>query len=250
MHDWEQSSMAVERQVPVVTTQDQIRVLIVADVRLYREGLAADLRERPNLNVVGVTRSLEEAVASSVALHPDVVVLDVAVRRSLAIIHAIRTQSQCSKVVAFAVAEVDHEILTCVEAGVSGYVTDECSMDDLVAAIENAVREEFLCSPKVAAMLIRRVASFSTTDPAVPFRSILTAREREISGLIEQGLSNKEIGARLNIEVATVKNHVHNILDKLHVATRGEAVAKLRRDSPLRSLRPTPPAPFTIRLSQ
>lgn len=241
--------MAMERQVTVATGQDTIRVLIVADVRLYAEGMAAQLREQSTLNVVGIVRSMEDAVASAATLRPHVIVLDVAVRRSLAIIHAIRAEVPCTRIVAFAVAEVDHEILACVEAGVAGYVTSEGSLTDLVAAIENAVRDEFFCPPKVTAMLLRRVASL-TTHPVAPPKPMLTAREREIAGLIELGLSNKEIGARLNIEVATVKNHVHNILDKLHVTTRGEAVARLRRDSPLRSLRPTPPAPFRIRLPQ
>jgi DNA-binding NarL/FixJ family response regulator len=239
--------MDVERQIAVVTTQDSIRVLIIADVRLYREGLAANLGKRANMDVVGAVSSMEDAMASVMAYHPHVVVLDVAIRRSIAIINAIRAESQFSRIVAFAVADVDHEILACAEAGVAGYVTSECSLDDLVAAIESAARGEFLCSPKTAAMLLRRVASLSMPDPNDAFRPMLTAREREIAGLIEQGLSNKEIGGRLNIEVATVKNHVHNILDKLQATTRGEAVARLRRDSPVRSLRPTPPVPFTAR---
>ena len=112
---------------------------------------------------------------------------------------------------------------------VSGYVSREDSLDDLVAVVESVGRGELLCSPRVAASLLRRVASRAGTRWDSAPTHHLTAREAQIGQLIQEGLSNKEIASRLGIEVTTAKNHVHNLLEKLQVHRRAEAVARLRR---------------------
>jgi len=103
------------------------------------------------------------------------------------------------------------------------------SVEDLVAALESVGRGELLCSAQTAAALLRRVAALAAgrSAPAQPL-SNLTRREREIGGLLEAGLSNKDIAVQLGIEVATVKNHVHNVLEKLQVHRRGQAAARLQ----------------------
>jgi two-component system nitrate/nitrite response regulator NarL len=213
----------------------EISLLIVADVRLYREGLGTSLGRREHLTVLGVAGSREAALALVASGPPDVVVLDMATRDSLAIARAISSAAPSVKIIAFAVEELDREILACGEAGVAGWVTREGSMDDLVAMIESVAREELLCSARMAATLFRRLASLTRTPQAAA--DLLTAREREIAALIDRGFSNKVIAQRLNIEVATVKNHVHSILAKLHVSTRGEAAASRRDQGPSRSRR-------------
>jgi DNA-binding NarL/FixJ family response regulator len=95
----------------------------------------------------------------------------------------------------------------------------------LVATLESATRGEALFSPRMAASLLRRVAALAATQPSPSAQVRLTPRERDIMRLLDEGLSNKEIAQRLGIEVATVKNHVHNILEKLQVHRRGEAAA-------------------------
>ena len=104
----------------------------------------------------------------------------------------------------------------------------EGSLDDLRRAIDSVARGESIVSPKMAASLLRRVSTLAADRAAPPAIEELTVREREIVGLIEQGLANKQIAARLNIELATVKNHVHRILEKLDVTRRGEIAARLR----------------------
>jgi two-component system nitrate/nitrite response regulator NarL len=229
--------MSVERQVTIVAEREPVRVLVVAEVRLYREALAASLQEQSTLDVIGVASTIDDVLAAVAASAPDVIVVDVAMRNSLTMVRTIRERVPTSRVIAFAIEEVDHEILLYAEAGVVGYVSSECTLDDLVTTIECAARGELRCSPKTAAVLLRRVASASRMEAVESAVSVLTMREREIIGLIEQGLSNKEIAARLCIEVATVKNHVHNILEKLKVSTRGEAVARIRRETSGFSLR-------------
>jgi DNA-binding NarL/FixJ family response regulator len=205
-----------------------IRVAIVADTRLYRDGLALVLGGDLRISVVGTAAHRDQALASLPDLNPDVVLVDMGMPDSPAALRAIVERVPRSGVIALGVVEEDDDVLGCAEAGAAGYVPREASLDDLVHVIESVVRGEAICSPRVAATLLRRVAVLAAGGgPGLP-RGSLTRREREIVRLIDDGLSNKEIARTLGIEVATVKNHVHNILEKLQVNRRGEAAARVR----------------------
>jgi two-component system, NarL family, nitrate/nitrite response regulator NarL len=133
------------------------------------------------------------------------------------------------KLVALAVPEVERDVLAVAEAGASAYVTPDASMEDLASAVESVERGEVLCSPGMAAGLFRRVAALARERRLDPIDEKLTARELDVLRLIEEGRSNKEIATALSIELPTVKNHVHRILEKLHVHRRSEAAARARR---------------------
>jgi two-component system, NarL family, nitrate/nitrite response regulator NarL len=209
-----------------------IRVLMVAHIRLYREGLADMLREEPRIDVVGTASGADEAVAALREQEPDVVLLDMAIPDNVWLVRALVAAVPGTKVVALAVPEVEREVLACAEAGVAGYVTREGSIEDVVAAVESVARGEMLCSPRMAATLLQRVATLALERSPQSIESRLTRREIEILDLIDQGLSNKEIARRLTIELSTVKNHVHNVLEKLHVSRRSEAAARVRAERP------------------
>src|SRR5262249_28164381 len=148
------------------------------------------------------------------ASRPDVVVLDMATRRSFDIVRAIRLQAPEIQIVAFGVEELESEIVACAKAGIAGYVPCEASLDELVAIIEGVVRGEVICTPRIAAGIFRQLESLTSaahTNPSMPIAATLTTRERQILELIGRGLSNKEIAVHLGIEVSTVKNHVHNL---------------------------------------
>jgi len=119
-------------------------------------------------------------------------------------------------------------VIACAEAGVSGYVTREASLDELTGVVESVARGESPCSPRISALLLRRVAETAGRRTETDAARRLTRREAEIVGLIDEGLSNKQIAGRLSIELATVKNHVHSILEKLQVERRAEAAARVR----------------------
>jgi len=157
-----------------------------------------------------------------------VVLLDTAIPDNVWIVRALVAAVPGPKVVALAVPEVEREVLACAEAGVAGYVTREGSVEDLVAAVESVARGEMVISPRMAATLLQRVATLALEQSPAAIEARLTTREVEILDLIDQGLSNKEIARRLTIELSTVKNHVHNILEKLNVTRRGEAAARAR----------------------
>jgi DNA-binding NarL/FixJ family response regulator len=203
------------------------RVLIASDVRLYREGLATTLAGPERLSIVGTVAGSELTVACLSHFGPDVVLLDMALAGCLGLPAALHTEPAV-RFVAFAVSEGDDGVLACAEAGFSGYVGKDGSAEDLVLTIESALRGEVLCPPQIAGALFRRLAAIVNSHGPNPSLSTLTGRELEIIELVDRGHSNKEIARRLRIGPATVKNHVHNILEKLHVHRRAEAAAAVR----------------------
>jgi DNA-binding NarL/FixJ family response regulator len=130
------------------------------------------------------------------------------------------------RIVAVGVRETASEVLACAAAGMDGYVPMDAALDDMVTAIENAVRGELACSPKVAASLYQSVGFRSS--PRTAAANSLTLRELQVADLINRGCPTKEIAWRLGVQPSTAKNHVRNILHKLQVRRRGQAVAKLR----------------------
>lgn len=199
--------------------------MIVSDVRLYREGLAQALAAQPELDVVAHMPG--DALRKLDGCHPNIVLADSAIVRTTEL--AARAANNGASVVAFAVAEDDEdEVLACAGVGVAGFVARNATMDELLTTLRTASQGEVRCSPRIATLLVRRVAALTRSDVQPAACPRLTRRQRDIVALIDRGLSNKEIATRLGIEVATVKNHVHYLLKKLRVHRRGEAAAVAR----------------------
>jgi len=210
--------------------QSLIRVLIVADVRFYRDGLADVIARHPRCNVLGTASNRNDAVDRVRADNPDIVLLDAAMPEGLLAASEIVTCMPSARVVAIALDETPHAVLEWAEVGVSGYVPRDASLADLVAAIERTARGELQCSAQVAAGMIRRVWALAKVAGDRQVSDVhLTPREREIMRLVDQGMSNKDIARHLGIGVATAKSHVHHILEKLHVRGRSQAAARLRQ---------------------
>jgi two-component system nitrate/nitrite response regulator NarL len=211
-------------------------VFIISDVRLYREGLSWSLTHEGSLEVLGASGPSTLTFESLEGQAPDAIVFDITIRDGLQLARELHARLPHAKIVAFAVSDIDGEIVTGAMAGISGYVHCDGSIGDLVMEVHNAVRGELHCSPRLAARLLQQVASLSLAggkaasalDDAGGGARALTRRESEILGLVERGLSNKEIARALSISFATVKNHVHHILDKLHVRRRTQVLARLR----------------------
>jgi two-component system nitrate/nitrite response regulator NarL len=208
-------------------------IFIVTPVKLYRDGIAHFLRSSEEVEVLGTGGEGTDTIAVTIALLPDVVLLDMALEDSRATARAIRAAVPSTAIVALAVPESETFIVRCAEAGISAYVPREASLDELLTTVTRAAAGEAVCSPRIAGGLFRRVAAlaFLREQPVTAVRTAthLTARETEVIGLIDDGLSNQQIAERLCIEVATVKNHVHSILDKLGASSRSEAAARARK---------------------
>jgi two-component system, NarL family, nitrate/nitrite response regulator NarL len=205
------------------------RLLIIGEVGLYREALAGSLARDERFEVVAVAAGVEEALEILEHVEADVLLVDAHTTEGAEAVRALAAAAPHVKLVALAVPEVEREVIAVAEAGASAFVTPDGSMEDLASVVESVERGEVLCSPGMAAGLFRRVAALARERGLDPIEEKLTAREVEVLRLIEEGLSNKEIAAVLSIELPTVKNHVHRILEKLNVDRRSQAAARARR---------------------
>lgn len=206
------------------------RVAIASDVRLYREGLVQLLQAQPGIDLVGSTATNRASIETLVELTPDVILLDTGSIVRGSTVQDVTHLLPAVCVVAFAVSEENEdEVIACAEAGVAGFVGRDASTRELVDVVARAARGEPSCSPRVTALFLRRIAE-RAVGRAIPreISSPLTRREREVVQLIDSELSNKEIAGRLGIEVATVKNHVHNILGKCKLHSRSEVKSLVR----------------------
>ena len=207
-----------------------VELFIVAGVRLYREGLVQALERAGNLHVTATAADLAELCDRIGTPDRAVLLFDGTCLKSAASLRAVLAAHPNVRAVVLGVTESEPEIIGWAEAGASGYVTRDGSVDELVKTVEAVARDELTCPPRITAALMHRVAALATEQPLItPLPARLSHRELEVVQLIDDGLSNQEIAHRLFITLATVKNHVHNILDKLGVRTRTEAAALVRR---------------------
>ena len=206
--------------------QRSIEVMVVVRRRIYRESLARALGEAEMIEVVGTAAHCLETASWPACRAGTVLLVDLADEDGLEASAHLRRTAPGALVVALGVRETTGDVIACAEAGIVGYVTRDGSLADVLRAISAAACGELACSPRIAGGLFRHIARLA--GPPVGDVVALTAREAEILALIDVGLSNKEIAGRLVIEVATVKNHVHHILEKLNVRRRAEAAAHLR----------------------
>lgn len=204
------------------------KVLIVSAVLLCREGLAASLSRDSRMEVVATT-DLPRAQVEALARAPDAVLLDATTEQSLVVAKQLKRTDPSMVVIGFGISESAAAAVACAEAGLAGFIDEGGSIDALVETTLNALRGEFHCSPRVTAHLCERLAALASANaaPLIATAHSLTPRERQIASLVSEGLSNKEIALGLRIGPATVKNHVHNILDKLGVRRRAAIATRV-----------------------
>jgi len=205
-----------------------IDVFVVAAVRLYREGLAQALAQVHGMQVAATAARFTDLRLTIEPYPHAVLLIDAVLMVGVPALAALVRANPGIRVVALGVNETEPEIIAYAEAGVAGYVTRDASIVELVATIEAVVRDELTCPPRITAALMRRVGALATTPRQAGQAARLSRRELEVVNLIDQGMSNQEIAHALFIALATVKNHVHNILDKLDVPTRTDAAARIR----------------------
>ena len=204
-------------QAPQRGARNAVRVLVVSDVLLYREGIARGLSQLGRLTIVDAL-SGAEAASRLRSIVADAILLDASVLESLVVARQLRATRPELPIVGFAIGNAATSV-ACAEAGLTGFVGRDGTLAELERAVEQAIAGEVGCTPQFAALLCRRVAALAGTPATAP--ASLTRREREIAALVSEGLSNKEIAIELRIGPATVKNHIHNILEKLQVRRRG-----------------------------
>jgi two-component system nitrate/nitrite response regulator NarL len=222
-----------------------MRIVIVSEIRLYRDGLARVLEELDDVAEVLSCDPAADYAGPAARFLPHVILLDMTARSSAASARLLAKKIPQATIVAIAVPETEPCVLACVEAGVTAYVPRKGSIDDLVTAIRLSARGEALCSPVIAAGLMRRLATLAQCTGGA---RNLTSRELEIAEHVALGMSNRDIAGCLGIELCTVKNHVHNMLEKLGVTRRCDVAAFIDRSPAAQAVQPTALAPTTTAL--
>ena len=209
-----------------MASEGMIRVLVVHPSRLFREFVAFVLARQEAISVVATVARISEALGDPQRLRADVYIIDLGApsRQGIEDTRKLRSRIPEAKILMTGVGGLESDVLACAESGAGGFLAEEASLGNLCDSLRAVAAGEAICSRKVAGFLFARLAQSAREREQRRILDMprITPREREIVALIDTGLSNKEIAVRLRIEVQTVKNHVHNVLEKLHVDGRRE----------------------------
>lgn len=210
-----------------------IRILIVVEVPFYREGLAELLGKSGEVQVVASADDADSAERMARAHEPAIVLIDVGLADTAEAIERIRMLPSPPKFVALAVSDTPDAVLKWAEQGVAAFVPRSATLEDLLGVLKGVAHDELYCSPRMAAHLVNHVAvlASATRRGADEAFGELSPREHEVLSLLARGLPNKLIARTLAISHATAKNHVHNILEKLHLQSRSQVASLLQGTS-------------------
>jgi two-component system NarL family response regulator len=205
---------------------EMIRVLIADDQAMARLGLVAVLSGEADIELVGEANDGEEAIAMTAELVPDIVLMDVRMPKVAGIEAArrIMVEQPTTKIVMLTNSDEEEDLFEAIKAGASGYLLKDIDPGEIPNAIRQVQDGHSLLSPAVASKLVSEFAAISKRSDERASRPTLTDRELEVLRLAADGLTNRQIGRRLQISENTVKNHIRNILEKLHLHSRMEAV--------------------------
>lgn len=211
---------------------DRIRVAVVDDHPIFREGVAFTIRSSQSFEIVAEGASAEDAIRIAQEHLPDVILLDVSMPGGgIEAARVISAECPVVKVIMLTVSEHEEDVTKALEAGANGYILKGTSGTDLLTTLQSVSRGESYVSPGLAARLLA-VSMRNVRQQARPAEQVdLTKREEQILELVARGLTNKEIANTLNISEKTVKHYMTNVMQKLQVRNRVEAVLALQKKS-------------------
>ena len=230
------SEMAVGGSMPPVPpgTGDPIRVLVVDDHALFRRGLEMVLEQEPDIDVVGEAEDGAEALQKTVETTPDIVLMDVRMpkRGGIDACTAIKYAVPSVKIIMLTISDEEADLYDAIKAGATGYLLKEISTDEVATAIRAVADGQSQISPSMASKLLTEFKSMiqRTDERRLVPAPRLTDRELEVLKLVATGMNNRDIAKELFISENTVKNHVRNILEKLQLHSRMEAVVYAMRE--------------------
>ena len=203
----------------------RIRLILIEDNRLLREGINAMLKKEPDINVVAAFGDSDIIPDKISELKPNIVLLDLGLPKqdSLEIVKSLKDKYHDIKIIVMDLVPIQEDILRFVEAGVSGFILKDATIAEFTKTIRSVAGGEKVLPPILTGSLFSQIMDYGVKKlgPSKLIQSVrMTKREREIVELIAEGLANKEIAYKLNITVYTVKSHVHNILEKMALNTR------------------------------
>jgi DNA-binding NarL/FixJ family response regulator len=202
----------------------KIRILLIEDNRLLREGITAMINEQPDMKVVAVSGGNENTVLKAHTVRPQVILIDLGLRNQngLRVVASMRKEAPELKVIGMGLIPTQSDIVEFVQAGASGFILKDATVEDFLRTIRSVTRGEKVLPPPLTGSLFSHVVEYAVKKGKGQLNKAvkMTKREREIIALIAEGLSNKDISSRLNIATYTVKSHVHNVLEKLALHSR------------------------------
>ncbi|MDZ7622851.1 MAG: response regulator transcription factor [Ignavibacteriaceae bacterium] len=205
---------------------NKIRLLLVEDNRILRESMASMFKKRPDIHVVGNIGSGEDVLPTIGKLKPDILLIELilANQKSLQLVKLIRLQFQEIQIIVMGLIPLQSIVSTYIEVGVEGFILKDADTAQFVETVLKVNRGlKVLPSPLIGSLfsqIVKQAINKPASPPATAKLIRMTNREQEVTELIAEGFTNKEIAQKLNIKTYTVKSHVHNILKKLAVTTR------------------------------
>ena len=204
----------------------KIRLLLIEDNRLLRNGVLSILKPHKDINIVAASGDSKKTVLKIHKLKPNVVLLDLGLRsqNSLHIVEMVRKEFPEAKIIVMDLAPVQADIFQYVKAGASGFILKDASLDDFLITIRLVAEGGKVLPPLLADSLFAQIVEYAVREGKGKLKEAIkmTKREREVIKLIGTGMSNKEIGQKIHISTYTVKSHIHNIMEKLALHTRLE----------------------------
>jgi len=223
----------------------RILVLVIEDNRLVRDGLAALLDAQPDFKVVAAAEGANAGLLQVRETKPHVVLVDAALGNhdSHRLVETVRKEAPESKVIVMDLLPAQEDVIAFIKAGANGFIVKDATIEDFVRTIRSVAEGADVVPPALTGTLLSHIVDQAVTrSTAAVLEAVqMTKREREITTLIAEGLSNKEIAQRLNIATYTVKSHVHNILEKLALHSRLQIAAHAHKSGASPSVQAPPP---------
>ena len=204
----------------------KIRLLLIEDNKLLREGILAIIKNQPDIKVVTTSGKNENTVLKIHKLKPNVVLLDLGLRNrnSLEVVYLVKKEFPKVNIIMMDLSPVQADVFQYVKAGASGFILKDATLKDFLVTIKAVAEGAKVLPPTLTDSLFSQIVEYAMKGGKVKLKEaiMMTKREREVIELIADGLSNKEIGRSLHISTYTVKSHIHNIMEKLTLHSRLE----------------------------
>ena len=204
----------------------KIRLLLIEDNRLLRDGILSILKPHKDIIIIAASGDGKNTLVKIKQLKPNVVLLDLGLRslNSLHVVEVVKKDFPLAKIIVMDLAPVQADILQYVKAGANGFILKDASLNDLLITIRTVNDGATVLPPLLVDSLFSQIVDFAVREGKTKLQKAvqMTKREREVIGLLSEGISNKEIGQKVHISTYTVKSHIHNIMEKLALHTRLE----------------------------
>ena len=219
---------------------NKIRLLLIEDNRLLRNGIIAMLKKQKDINIVATSGDRENTIIKLKQSKPDVILLDLGLRsqNSLNVVEIVKKDFPSAKIIVMDLSPVQGDIIQYVKAGAAGFILKDATLDDFLITIHSVAEGTKVLPSDLTGSLFSQIIEHALKNGKAKLNEAvrMTKREREVIGLIADGLSNKEIGRKLHVSNFTIKSHIHNIMEKLTLHTRLEIANYTYSDGILKTL--------------